>query len=540
MSLFKRISNQLAISDEKKKKTNLLAEFKSDLQEGLDWAKDEYEGMESELDRFHATLQEALSAHMPEKILDEGMNEEMDEEEKKALVRNAKYLFHISEDKMQAFACVLPPVNGGAEMDVEPFEKSLRYSGISKGIDSGAVQGLIKEQDYLSIVRLAKGTPAKDGADGSITEHFERKARIEIGAVKGGSIDFNEEITMQAVSADGVICFIQQAEKAIDGMDVVGNVLKGKDGADVEVTAGPNTYLSADGKQLLSSVDGAVSLTKEGHFCVMPQRTVLGHAGRHTGNLYHKGDLYISGNVSGDIVIKADGDLIIGGEVKDAQIKAGGNIRIQKGITKGMAETTITAGGQIQCAVIEGVEVEAEGDVYAGVILNSDVTAGGSVYATSDNGLIIGGSIRAHDNVAAKEIGNLSECANHILVGYEPELKAELDKLKASQKESKSTLEMLHKNISTLKAVGSHLPQEKKELLVKLEEQRKLYETREEELAAEIKSIVSRLRKSAEGTVSCEKMHPVTEIHIGEKKTVINRAMEPCRVFMNGDTIVAR
>lgn len=546
MSIFERFTGQRSgAAGDKKRKSNLQAEFKSLLQENTEWAREAYavqdaEGNEvrdPELEKFLETVQKGLAGHMPERIVDEESEEEIEKE----LVRNATCLFHISEDRMKAFACILPPINGGADMDYEVFQKELRYAGIVHGIDGALVKKAVAEEDYLSPFLVAAGTPAQDGSNGVVSENFQRKARLNIDVKEGEIIDFSEEITMQIIKKDSIICSIKAAEKAVDGKDVVGNVLKGTDGVDVEVTAGPHTYLSASGRELLAEVDGVVSITEAGDFCVEPQRSAMGSAGRHTGNLYHKGDLYIEGNVSGDIVIKADGDIIIGGEAKDAQIMAGGNVRIQKGISKGQAETIVKAGGQVQCAAIENVTIIAGADVYAGVIMNSDVTAEGSVFATSDRGLLIGGDVKAKKNVSAKEIGNISECKNFIKVGYDPALRIKIDELKQKIKDGEGTLGMLQKNITTLKAVGaSHLPPDKKELLAKLEEQRTLYEDQAEELKAEIKTLSVTLHKSSNGTVSCEKMYPTTEVYIGEKKTVVQRLVEPCRVFITGDNIVVR
>lgn len=537
MSIFKRLTG----GSETRKKKNLQEEFKTMLQENMEEAREEYEDKTEELERFLPVIQKAMADYLPDRILDEDDTpEEGEEAVDPELIKNSVCIFHVSEDKMLALGCMLPPVNGGKDMTWETLEKELRYAGLSYGVDQTLIKKLIGEEAYLRPFPVAAGTPYKDGKNGVVVDCFERKACLNIEAADGEVIDFSQEITMQVVQKDAIICQIQPAEKAVDGMDVVGNVLKGTDGVDVEVTAGENTYLSASGKQLLASIDGVISVTEKGDFYVKPQRTVSGSAGRHTGNIYGKGDLYIAGNVNGNIVVKADGDLIIGGEVRDAQITAGGNVRIQKGIVKGPEETTIKAGGQLQAAVIDGVEVEAGGNIYAQVIVESKVTSGESVFANSDRGLIIGGEVKARKNVTAKEIGNISGCANHIFVGYAPERKAELEELKKEQKDSTATLDMLQKNISTLKAVGSHLPPDKKELLTKLEEQRELYEGKEAELAKKIKDLAVAIRKASDGTVSCGKLYPTTEVYIGEKKTVLQRQMEPCRVFISGENIVAR
>ncbi len=536
MSIFKRFTSG---ASETKKKKGLQEELKEQIQDNLEDSKETHSEISEELDKFLPIMEKALADHMPEKIIEENNGEE-DAEVPDELIRNAMCIFHVSEDKMLALACVLPPINGGKDISSDVLEKEIRYAGLSFGLDQGRIKEIVLEKEYLYPFPIARGRQQKDGRDGVIIDCFERKASVDIQASGDEVIDFSKELTMQVAQKDAILCYVQHAEKAIDGMDVVGNVLKGKDGVDVEITPGENTSISASGIQLIASIDGAVSIDEKGNFCIKPQRTISGSAGRHTGNVYSKGDMFIAGNVSGNIVVKADGDLIIAGEVTDAQLTAGGNVRIQKGIVKGRDRTIVKAGGQVQASIIDGVEIEADGSVYAEVIMEGKVTSGDSVYANSDRGLIIGGEIKARMNVTAKEIGNVAGRANKIFVGYEPELKTQVESKKAQLKESKTTLETLQRNISTLKAAGSHISQEKKELLVKLEEQRNLYETREVELAEEIKQLTATLRKASDGTVSCGKLYPTTEVFIGEKSTVMQRQMEPCRVFISGGNIVAR
>lgn len=541
MSIFKRFTSGVSESkkSESKKKKSLHEELKAQLQENLEDAREAYPGISEELDKFLPIMEKALTDHMPERILEENDGDE-EAEIPDGLMKNAMCSFHVSEDKMLALAFILPPINGGKDISNDVVEKELRYAGLSFGLDQGLIKEIVVEKEYLYPFPIARGRKQKDGRDGVIIDCFDRKASVNIQASGNEVIDFSKELTMQVAQKDAILCYVQHAEMAIDGMDVVGNVLKGKNGVDVDIVPGENTYISASGIQQIASIDGAVSIDEKGNFCIKPQRTISGSAGRHTGNVYSKGDMFIAGNVSGNIVVKADGDLIIAGEVTDAQLTAGGNVRIQKGIVKGRDHTIVKAGGQVQAAIIDGVEIEAEGSVYAEVILEGNVTSGDSVYANSDRGLIIGGEIKARMNVTAKEIGNVSGRTNKIFVGHEPELKTQVEDKKAQLKESKATLETLQKNISTLKAVGSHLSQEKKELLGKLEEQRNLYETREVELAEEIKQIAATLRKASDGTVACDKLYPTTEIFIGEKHTVMQRQMEPCRVFVSGGNIVAR
>ncbi len=537
MSLFGRLSRQMNMAEDKKKRVNLQEELNQTLRRNLEEAKQQYPTSVNDFDAFLPLIQQEITLYMFGQE-DDTKEKTVDSDFSKA--KDAISVFYISEDKMAAYACVLPPLNEGKDIEQTTFEEDLKYAGIVYGIDKLLMSEIIEDRKYLTPFPIAAGLPPKDGQDGVITENFKRIQALNIELQEGDSIDFDQEYPMQIIKKDAVICQVQPATKAEHGTDVVGNLLNGSDGTEIQIFPGPNTSLSKDKCRLTASIDGVVSLTEEGGFCVQPQRSISGDVGRHTGNIYCKGDLFISGNVRDDIIVKASGDIIIGGEVREAKITAGGSIRIQKKCTKGQTEPELRADGQIQCAVIENSEVHAGGNVYAEVIMDSRVISGSSVYVQSGRGLLIGGEVKARTNVSAKEIGNLSECSNSISVGYQPGVKEELQEKESSLKEATSTLNKLRKNVSALKSFGNTISHEKRKVLAQLEEQRGLYEKKVSELADEIKALTVILHKASAGDVSCEKMYPVTEIYIGDKRKVVREVLTNCKVYLQGDTIVAR
>ena len=537
MALFDWLSrkNNTAPENGKKQKKNLYKEL---LLQNLEEAKEEYPDKAPQLDAFLPLISEELKERTAKEKHQKSSTEEGAADEE--TVQDARTVFSISEDKMEAFACILPPAGGGRKMEQDGFEEDLRYSGITYGVNEKLAREILEEERYLYPFPLAEGTPAEDGRDGEIIEYFQRSAVLKIEAEEGEILTFGREHTMQTVKQDAVICRKKPAEKAKDGKDVVGNVLKGKDGEEVELRAGENTIISSDQKCLLAESDGVVSFSEEGNFCVHKQRTIIGDVGRHTGNVYWKGDLFISGNVREEVIIKAAGNIIINGDVREATITAGGSIRIEKSCTKGQAETVLKAEGQIQCAAMEDITAEANGSIFGEVILDSRITSGGSVYALSGRGLLIGGEIKARGSVAAKEIGNVSQCHNKIYIGYEPGFKEKLQETQENFKTTTLTLDKLRKNVSTLKSFGNKISLEKRELLSKLEEQKNLYEKRLKEQTEELKSLTVASHKLGEGKITCEKMYPTTEIHIGDKKKVILNTMNNCKISLQGGIIAAR
>lgn len=534
MSIFDQFSKKITQAKERKKQESMQERQMDLLHANTQKAKEEYPEETLSLNEFLVTIQEKLSERMPKP-------DPQELEEKKTEAKDAEVLFYVTKDKMLAFSCVLPPVHGGQDIHTEKFMEELKYVGIVYGINESSIKNITTEKKYLCPFLAALGTAPIDGEDGNLSDVFERVPLPNFHAEQGNEMDFSQEISMQIVKKDGVLSYRKPPVAARDGKDITGKVLLGKPGADIELTAGANTYVSADGKQLLAAVDGAVSMTEDGSFCVVPQRTILGDVGRHTGNIYCKtGNLYISGSVREDVIIKSSGDIIVGGSVREASLDAGGIIRIQKGCTKGKSETMLTAEGQVQCASIEETTVKASGDVFAEVIMDSEITSGGSIYVLSGRGLLAGGDVKAHSNVAAKEIGNLSDGKNHVRAGYRPELAAAIEAKDEELKEARATMAKVRKNVLTLVALGDDMPSEKRELLEQLEEQSSLYGEKIRSLMNERETLTMEFHASGNGAVTAEKIHPVTKIQIADKTKTIQEPLTDCTVALQGNMIVVK
>lgn len=534
MSILDQFSKKITQAKERKKQESLQEGQQALLRANMQKAREEYPEETLILNKFLVMIQEKLSERVPRL-------EPRELEEKKIEAKDAEVLFYVAKDKMLAFACVLPPVHGGQDVRMEQFMEDLKRTNIVYGIHEGSIKNIVTEQMYLRPFLAALGTAPIDGEDGKLTDVFERVPLADFNAEEGNQIDFSQEISMQIVKKDAALSYRKPPVDARDGTDITGKVLLGKPGMDVELTAGENTYVSADGKQLLAAVDGAVSVTKDGAFCVVPQRTVLGDVGRHTGNIYcQTGNLYISGNVREDVIIKSAGDIIIGGSAREASLDAGGRIRIQKGCAKGKSETTLTAKGQVQCVKLEGVTVKAGGDVFAEAIVDSGVTSGGSIYVLSGCGLLAGGEIKAHGNVVAKEIGDPSGGENHVRAGYRPELAAAIEEKDEELKEARATMAKVRKNVLTLEALGKDMPPEKRQLLEQLEEQSDLYRKKISDLMDERGNLTMEFHAAGNGAVIAETIHPVTKIQIADKTKMIYELLKDRKVALHGSMIVVK
>lgn len=541
MSLLKRFSKQISVINNQRRLRNLKEEYLEILQENTNEVVEKFPERGKDFLQFFPVIEEGIVKHIVKvQIPDtEVLNEESVEDHLND-IRNypvdASSVLFLSDDKMSAYACLLPPINGGKEEDVEDLLEQIKYSGIRYGLNKHTVVQMVREKKYLYPFLLARGLEAKDGIDGVKTDYFERTKAFDIERFQGETIDFEETASMQVIGKGEVLCAIQPATKALDGTDVTGRVLKGKDGKNVEVKIGQNTIISHDGLYLLSKIAGIVSVEEDHKFCVERRHVIKDNIKADEGVISFSDDIIIDGNVLPGAEIHVTGSIIITGEVKGASIFAGGSIRIQKGV-KGPAKSVLKSSGQVQCQVIENAVVTADGNVYANGILNSEVISGGSVYVLSGKGMITGGAVRAKGDVHAKEIGNISGTPNLVCAGHIAGLSESIKNTEKELAESKETLEKLRKNVMNLRAVGNILSNDKKEMLKQLMKQKELYESRVDELSKQLKILKEKSSNTIDGKISCLELHPVTEVCIGEKSRIFNEPVTNCRIEYKGGNL---
>jgi len=120
--------------------------------------------------------------------------------------------------------------------------------------------------------------------------------------------------------------------KGIDGFDVFGHIIKATPGRDIKLPTGKNTVLSADGLKLLADKDGVISFS-DSNVDILDIITIDGNVDFSTGNISHKGDVFIKGDVLPDFKVIAGGDIKIGGVVEGAYIESEkGSVIIHSGV----------------------------------------------------------------------------------------------------------------------------------------------------------------------------------------------------------------
>ena len=176
--------------------------------------------------------------------------------------------------------------------------------------------------------------------------------------------------------------------------------------------AGRNAHLSEDGLEVTSDINGQV-VFHNNKINVEPVYEVAGDVNLETGNIVFLGTVIVRGSIEDGFSVKAAGNVEVHGTVGKAIIEAEGNIIVNRGIL-GKDEAVIKAGNDIMAKFVEHTKLSAGNDVIVSeAIMHSFVDAGKRVLCVGKRAMIVGGRIRAREEVNAKEIGSKVSTDTH-------------------------------------------------------------------------------------------------------------------------------
>lgn len=336
--------------------------------------------------------------------------------------------YRISSDHMIMEAVFYPPFEGADLLKEDEICNDIMHMGVKHGIDHEAIKKFIAEREYGKCYIIARGTKPREGTDGYIEYKFQTDLKPVPKMNEDGSVDFHTLENVNHVKANEVVAILHPEDRGEDGMDLNERAVHPRRVNHVIFRHGKNLSVSEDGRSLISKVSGHVTL-EDGKVFVSNVLELV-DVDNSTGNIEYDGSVTIKGNVLAGFSVHAAGDISVSGIVEGAELTAGGNITLNRGV-QGMNRATIKAGGNIVTKFIEGAQmVQASGSIDTDSILHSKVIARGPIKASGRNGLIVGGDVKSTVLIEAKTIGNEMGTATIVGVGVDPEAKRRVDQLK--------------------------------------------------------------------------------------------------------------
>jgi uncharacterized protein (DUF342 family) len=429
----------------------------------------------------------------------------------------------ITDQDMRASITVIPPGSGGCDPSYDAIIAVLKANRVVYGFKEDAINDFVDRPNYKMPVLVAEGSKPVNGRDAYVQYNFEvDPSKIQIEEKSDGSVDFKDKNTVQNVVQDQPLAKRIPAEQGVEGKTVLGVYLPAKNGQDSEVLLGANVHTAEDGETILADINGQV-LMVNGKISVEPILNIQGNVNIKTGNIIFLGTVIITGNVEDGFSVKAEGNIEIKGTVGKAELEADGDIKAYKGIA-GRNEGTIKAGKRVYAKFVENATIEA-GDsvIVSDGIINSQVVAYKRILCQGKRANIVGGHLKATEEISAKVIGSAVSGTETICeVGFDPKLKSELDALLDKKVALDKQFDEVKLNLQTLANLQKQmdeLPEDKAASMRELISQRKFLTEDRQHLMTEITKKQVQLDEVA-GTArisASEKVLPGVKIILRDK-----------------------
>ncbi|MDR1144306.1 MAG: FapA family protein [Spirochaetaceae bacterium] len=439
-------------------------------------------------------------------------------------VNDAMVSVDITADEMKVSIIMTPPGLGGCDLSMETLLSFLRSNKVIFGVDEEVLSEYADKPSYKEPVQVAAGIRPADGRDAYIQYNFETdQSKVRLREGSNGRVDFKDLNIIQNVVEGQPLAVKIPAEDGTVGRTVTGKVLPAKNGRDIVLPLGKNVHIADDGVTIVADMNGQVVLSG-GKINVEPVYAVQGNVNIKTGNIIFLGNVVISGTVEDGYSVKAAGNIEVDGTVEKAELDAEGDIIVHQGIT-GKSTGIIRAGRSIWARFIENAQVEAGNMVVVSDgIINSRVDAFKRIVCKGKRASIVGGRLRATEEINAKSIGSPTSGTETICeVGFDPKSKEQLEILEIKKAESEKQLEEIQLNIQTLiniKKQRKSLPEDKEAYLTELMDKRQeltedLRKNKQE--TEKIQAFLATLK--ARGRVSASsKVYPGVKILIRDAK----------------------
>lgn len=439
-----------------------------------------------------------------------------------ALKRDGWVRVQTSSDYMEAYLIIEPPTGDGKWPTVEEALEVLRSENICSGLKEEAVVEAIAKRSSEPYL-VAKGEKPTSGEDAIQKIYFVTEGvKQEYQEDQSGKINYRDFQSVHDVIVGEVLAEKIPATQGIPGFNVYGEKTVAVPGKDKPFKIGKNVIFDNEGLRVISKINGEPTLVND-QISVFPIHEVKGDVNFKTGNISFNGSVIVWGNVDNGFKLEADGDITIRGSVEAADIKTGGHLTILGGVS-GMDKTSIVCNGNFSAKYIEHASIDCEGNINVKEgIMYCQVNADQKIIADLGKGLIVGGTLRAGEEITAKTIGSKFGTLTELEVGVKPKTKIEYQQLEVKIRENKASLEKVEQARSMLEKIAN-LPKDRQDMLQNLVKTSFVLKGQISEAEARRKQILEEivvLSKEKARIKVKETIFPGVRVTIGKATTVV-------------------
>ncbi|MBI9105154.1 MAG: FapA family protein [Spirochaetales bacterium] len=383
----------------------------------------------------------------------------------------------ITDLDMKATVLLKEAGPSGADIMADSIIGLLKANGVIHGLKEDVITNLEDHPIYDSRVVVAEGSKPVNGNDARIVYNFEKETEGSVSfKEKRGKVDFKEMNQIQNVVEGQILARKVPREEGKPGRTVTGKLLPAKAGNDIAFNIGKNVKISDDKANAIAEINGQVILVGGVKITVEPVYVVQGDVNlKSGGNIIFLGSVVVNGSVEDGFKVKASGNIEIMGNVGKSEIDAEGDVIVHQGIN-GKTEGKVRAGKTVWAKFIENANVDS-GDIVIATdgIINSNVVSNRMIVCMGKRATIVGGRLRATEEIHAKTLGSVSGSETTLEVGWDPRSKEKLTGLEKDLENFTRQIDDIERNVLTLenfKKKKKKLPDDKEEYLEELKNQK--------------------------------------------------------------------
>ncbi|UPW18463.1 FapA family protein [Agarivorans sp. TSD2052] len=351
---------------------------------------------------------------------------------KLANIRNAEITLDVSEDKMVARATITGAY-GGKAISQGDLVNAMKEAGVIFGLQKKRALSLLSlAKDIQPGEKIKKvvalGRKPIDGED-SRFERFvatPKERLLKPKETDDGRVDMRDLGNLETVEPDTELMRRHPHTFGHEGKDVLGEPLPFKQGHEIPFTVGEGTTISADDANLLLAARTGLPLEIENGMKVDDVLSIK-NVDVTNGHVDFAGSVLIKGNIGDGMKVKATGDIHVNGFVESADISAGGDIVIGKGVIGHRLmegddnySCSVSAAGELHATFVQYSKITAGKDVtITSQLLHSKIETDGKVTVSDASGLrgtLVGGSINAGGEISAVVLGATAGTATQLTI----------------------------------------------------------------------------------------------------------------------------
>jgi len=430
---------------------------------------------------------------------------------------NGYVVIEISKNKMEAYLTVYPHRGKGKPVTRDDIQKALKDHNVVSGVLENVIDSALRSSQMGEILTVAVGSEPVDGENAVIEYKVNPVNPGKPEELMDGRVDFYNLHLIQNVEPGEVLAVKIPAQPGTPGYTVTGEELPPKPGKDVQLAIGKNVELTGDNNTAVAAAKGHVVIAGN-KISVSGIYEINGDVDFNTGNVEFSGTVVVKGSIREGFKVVADGDVEVMGNISDGIVECTGTLKVKNGIV-GRSKSRIKAGGSVFTRFIENTVLDSGMDVMIGeAIMHSKVHARKSV-VVAGKGVIVGGLIRAGEEINCKNVGSSMATATELETGVNPDLRRRYSFLVKEKQGKEADFDKAEKAVKLLKYLEQTqgtLPEDKRAILARVTKVQGELSRELEELKSCLIDIEAQMQQSERGRIKVHGvMHPGVRVTIG-------------------------